>query len=118
MDNILMDIQLEEPTIEYNVPKQVETQESVSPVEEKQVSNEPYMFYEVPEPTIEMPKLKGPTDEELYELYLNYQDYLLAKYGDSWSNELDETEKQQYMEYYNDSHDMEQEEKYNRIMAA
>ena len=118
MDNLYMDIQVEEPTIEYNFTKTVEQESSVSPVVEEKESKEPFMYYEVPEPVIEMPKQKAQTELELYELYLDYQEYLLAKYGDMWAESLEESEKQQYMEYFNNSHDMEKEEKYNRMMAA
>ena len=103
MSNVLMDVQLEEPTIEFVQSQQLDDiNTQVSP--EETVTAEPFMVVDVPEPTIEMPKLKNNFDLNAYELYLNYQDYLLEKYGDVWYKALAEEEKNTFVDYYVGSH--------------
>lgn len=104
MDNLLMDIQLEEPTIEYAEKKEEVASDVQAPVVEE--PKEPFMQIDVPAPTIEMPKKKDEfANDDSFEVYLNYQDYLFAKYGESWSTSLNEEEKTTFIEYYNNSHD-------------
>ena len=71
MDNLYMDIQVEEPTIEYNFAKPVEQEPSVSPVVEEKESKVPFMYYEVPEPVLQK---KGPfefcTEKEFSRAFL------------------------------------------------
>lgn len=104
MENLYMNIQLEEPTIEYVKAKEEPTNEVQTPVVEE--AKEPFMEFDVPSPTIEMPKLKSTVEkDDNYDIYLNYQDYLYAKYGESWSTQLDAEEKAKFIEFYNNSHD-------------
>lgn len=117
MGNVLMDIQLDEPTIEYDLPVkkgEVNVEASTTIDEIIEQNREPFMVIDVPEPLIEMPKLKHEETMDLFELYLNYKEYLLSKYGEEWEYQLDQNEKSDLMRYYYDSHNEESISRYSR----
>ena len=112
MGELLMDIQLDEPTIEYATPvlasEPAPVAANVSPVQEKvQRTSEPFMVYQVPEPTIIMPEkeLSDSIDEANYDKYLDYQDYLLDLYGAEWARSVTAEQMREYILLYCNSHE-------------